>query len=77
MILTLQAAILCGFNYQESYTVFLLIGLISGIAVMGISMITVSFIKTVYDLVTVGMLPYYIMWLDAKLRNSSIALSEA
>lgn len=64
MILTLQAAILCGFNYQGSYTVFLLIGLISGIAVMGISMITVSFIKTVYNLVTVGMLPYFIMWLD-------------
>jgi hypothetical protein len=46
MFLTLWAAMLCGFNFQGSYTAFLVIGLISGIAIMGVSMITVSFIKT-------------------------------
>lgn len=63
MFLTLQAAILCGFNFQGSYIAFLVIGLISGIAIMGVPMITVSFIKTVYDLLTVGMLPYFIIML--------------
>ncbi len=63
MFLTLWAAMLCGFNFQGSYMVFLVIGLISGIAIMGVSLITVSFIKTVYDLLTVGMLPYFIIML--------------
>lgn len=63
MFLTLWAARLCGFVFQGSYTAFFVIGLISGIAIMGISMITASFIKTVYDLLTVGMLPYFLIML--------------
>lgn len=63
MFLTLWAARLCGFAFQGSYTAFFVIGLISGIAIMGISMITASFIKTVYDLLTVGMLPYFLIML--------------
>lgn len=59
MFLTLWAAMLCGFSFHGSYTVLFLIGSISGIAIMGISMISVSFIKTVFDLLTVGMLPYF------------------
>jgi len=61
MFLTLWTAMLCGFSFHGSYIAFLLIGFISGIAIMGVSMISVSFIKSVYDLLTVGMLPYFMI----------------
>ena len=59
MLLTLWSAMTCGFSFRGSYAVFLAIGLISGITVMGVSMISVSYIKSVFDLLTVGMLPYF------------------
>lgn len=63
MFLTIWAARLCSLSFHSSYTAFFVIGLISGIAIMGVSMITASFIKTVYDLLTVGMLPYFLIML--------------
>lgn len=61
MMLALAAALVCGFEFRGSYAAMILIGTASGIGILGLSMITVSFLRSVYDLMTVGVIPYFIV----------------
>lgn len=61
MILTLLAALLCGFEFNGSWAAFIVIGMISSTGILGIALVTVSFIRTVYDLMTVGVIPYFVV----------------
>ncbi|MFZ5643161.1 MAG: ABC transporter permease [Bacillota bacterium] len=61
MVLALVVALVCGFEFKGSYAALVIAGMVSGIGVIGLSMITVSFLKSVYDLMTVGIIPYFIV----------------
>lgn len=61
MSLALWAAIFNGFQFNGSYLLLCLICMISTLAVVGVALITVSFLKTVYDLMTIGIIPYFIV----------------
>ncbi len=61
MILALWAAQLNGFEFSGSYGLLVLISGISTFAVVGVALLTVSFLKSVYDLMTIGIIPYFIV----------------
>jgi ABC-2 type transport system permease protein len=59
LMLALLAALACGFEFKGSILAVALVGILSGIGVLGLAMITVSFMKSVYDLMTIGVIPYF------------------
>lgn len=61
MMIALGVAVLFGFTMKGSFTTMLILGLLSSIGVMGIALLTVSMLKSVYDLMTVGIIPYFIV----------------
>lgn len=61
MVLTLASASLCGFEFHGSFAALLLVGLISSIGVIGLALISIGFLKSVYDLMTVGVIPYFVI----------------
>jgi ABC-2 type transport system permease protein len=60
-LLAVAAAMACGFVFHGSIGALLIIGTLSGIGIVGLSLITVSFLRSVFDLMTVGMVPYFIV----------------
>lgn len=61
MTLALWSAQFNGFAFSGSYWLLVLISLLSTLAVVGVALMTVSFLKTVYDLMTIGIIPYFIV----------------
>jgi ABC-2 type transport system permease protein len=61
MLLALLVAMACGFEFKGSYPALILVGVLSEISVMGLALITVSFLKSVFDLMTVGVIPYFVV----------------
>lgn len=59
MVLALITALICGFEFTGSYPAIILVGALSGVGIIGLALITVSFLKSVYDLMTVGVIPYF------------------
>lgn len=59
MILALLAALACGYEFKGSFAAVFLVGILSAFGIIGLSMITVSFMKSVYDLMTIGVIPYF------------------
>lgn len=61
MMLALGTAMTLGFKIKGDPSVILLIGVLSSVGVMGVALLTVSVLRSVYDLMTVGIVPYFII----------------
>ncbi|GEM_PF-391712 len=65
--LTLGAARICGFEWRGSVVAVLLVAAVSLLAVLGLALISVSFMSSVFDVMTVGMVPYFLVMFFAGL----------
>lgn len=59
--LTLAAARLCGYTWQGEAVTVGLTAFIAVIGVLGLALVAVSFMRTVFDVMTVGMVPYFLV----------------
>lgn len=60
-LLTLGAAQACGFRFQGSPAALLAVSLLSAIGVIGLALLTAACLRTVHDLLTVGVGPYMVI----------------
>ncbi|MDF2925270.1 MAG: hypothetical protein K0R57_4184 [Paenibacillaceae bacterium] len=60
-VLTLAAARLCGFTWKGELQAVLLTGLVSMVGVLGLTLVAVSFMRSLFDVMTVGMVPYFLV----------------
>ena len=61
MILTYIAGLSVGYRSTGSFTLLFLTGMITCFSVIAISLITASFINTMFDLLTIGCFPFFIL----------------
>jgi ABC-2 type transport system permease protein len=61
LILTLLAAVAVGYSFRGSAALFLLVGALTCLALVGITIITAAFIRTMFGLLTVGCIPFFIL----------------
>lgn len=59
--LTLGAARICGFEWRGSVAAVLLVAAVSVLGVLGLALISASFMSSVFDVMTVGMVPYFLV----------------
>ena len=59
--LTFLSALHVGFRSSGSIPLFLLVGALSSLAVVAISILVAAFIKTIFELLTVGVFPFFVL----------------
>ena len=59
--LTYLSALHVGFRSSGSMPLFLLVGALSSLAVVAISILVAAFIKTIFELLTVGVFPFFVL----------------
>jgi ABC-2 type transport system permease protein len=60
-VLTLAAARICGYTWKGQADSVLLVALVSVIGVLGLTLVAVSFMRSVFDVMTIGMVPYFLV----------------
>jgi ABC-2 type transport system permease protein len=61
MMLALAAALAVGFPFRGSYLAMTVLAVASSVGVVGVALLTAAFLKTVHDLLTVGVAPYFVI----------------
>jgi ABC-2 type transport system permease protein len=61
VILTYISAILLGYKSEGDFLPLLLVGIVSSFSMVAISLIVASFLKTVFDVLTVGCFPFFVL----------------
>lgn len=61
LLLTYLTAFGLGFRPVGSLLGVMIVGFISSFSIMGISLIVASFLKTIFELMTIGSLPYFVL----------------
>ncbi len=59
--LTYLSALHVGYRSSGSILLFLLVGALSSLAVIAVSLLVASFIKTIFELLTVGVFPFFVL----------------
>jgi ABC-2 type transport system permease protein len=59
--LTYLSALHVGYRSSGSIPLFLLVGALSSLAVIAISLLVAAFIKTIFELLTVGVFPFFVL----------------
>jgi len=59
--LTLLTAVAMGYETSGSLLAFAAVGLLSSLAIIAISLIVAAFLRTIFDLMTVGCFPYFLL----------------
>ena len=61
VVLTLGTAMALGYEPTTHLPAFLLISALSSIAIMGISVLVAAWLRTIFDLMTIGCFPFFIL----------------
>jgi ABC-2 type transport system permease protein len=59
--LTLITALAIGYEMTASFTALILVSALSSVAVVGISVLVAAWLKTIFDLMTIGSFPFFIL----------------
>jgi ABC-2 type transport system permease protein len=61
MLLTFLTAVVLGYQASGSITAMIVIGLLSSLSIMAISLLVAAFLRTIFDLLTIGCFPFFIL----------------
>jgi ABC-2 type transport system permease protein len=61
LALTYAAALSCGYRSPGSLTLVLLVGAVTTLSVVAIAVLTAAFLKSMFELLTVGTFPFFIL----------------
>ena len=61
MLLTLLTAVALGYHASDSLTAMMVVGLLSSLSIMAISLLVAAFLRTIFDLLTIGCFPFFIL----------------
>ena len=61
LILTFLTALAIGYRTPGSVPLLLLVGALTSLSIMGVSILVAAYLRTVFDLVTVGCFPFFIL----------------
>jgi ABC-2 type transport system permease protein len=61
MLLTLLTAVALGYRTSGSLAAMMVIGLLSSLSIIAISLLVAAFLRTIFDLLTIGCFPFFIL----------------
>lgn len=61
MALALISTLACGFQFKGTIGAMIVICALSSLGVVGVSLFTAAFLRSVHDLLTVGVVPYFVI----------------
>ncbi|UCH61910.1 MAG: ABC transporter permease [Fidelibacterota bacterium] len=61
LILTLLTCVAVGYHTSGSWLAMLVVGLLSCLSIMAISVVVSAFLRTIFDLMTIGCFPFFIL----------------
>jgi ABC-2 type transport system permease protein len=61
MLFTLLTAVVLGYRTSGSLTAMMVIGLLSSLSIIAISLLVAAFLRTIFDLLTIGCFPFFIL----------------
>jgi ABC-2 type transport system permease protein len=61
MLLTFLTAVVLGYRASGSLTAMMVIGLLTSLSMMAISLLVAAFLRTIFDLLTIGCFPFFIL----------------
>ena len=61
MLLTFLTAVALGYQASGSLTAMVVVGLLSSLSIMAISLLVAAFLRTIFDLLTIGCFPFFIL----------------
>lgn len=61
MGLTYFTAYSLGYRMEDSWLAMIVVGVISSLSIMAISLVVAAFLRTIFDLVTIGCFPFFIL----------------
>ncbi len=61
MLLTFLTAVVLGYQASGSLTGMIVVGLLSSLSMMAISLLVAAFLRTIFDLLTIGCFPFFIL----------------
>jgi len=62
LALTYGSAVALGYRSDGSLLAVLVVGLLACLSVIGISLIVAAYLRTIFDLLTIGCFPFFILW---------------
>jgi ABC-2 type transport system permease protein len=61
MLLTFVTAVALGYRTSGSLTAMMVVGLLSSLSIIAISLLVAAFLRTIFDLLTIGCFPFFIL----------------
>ncbi len=61
MLLTFGTAVALGYRTSGSLTAMMVVGLLSSLSIIAISLLVAAFLRTIFDLLTIGCFPFFIL----------------
>jgi ABC-2 type transport system permease protein len=61
MLLTFLTAVALGYRTSGSLSAMMVVGLLSSLSIMAISLLVAAFLRTIFDLLTIGCFPFFIL----------------
>jgi ABC-2 type transport system permease protein len=61
MLLTFLTAVALGYQASGSLSAMVVVGLLSSLSIMAISLLVAAFLRTIFDLLTIGCFPFFIL----------------
>jgi ABC-2 type transport system permease protein len=61
ILLSYASALLCGYESSGDFGALLVVGIVSSLAMVAVSLIIASFLNTVFDVLTIGVIPFFVI----------------